>query len=95
MVFGPMADLSDGLLELVLHQELSRTEFLRVFPKVFKGGHMSHPKVLHRSFRTLTINPGPEVLFLMDGEVLQPGVLKIEVVPAALDVVVPAISKKN
>lgn len=90
MLVAPTADLGDGLLDLILVRELSRTEFLRTFPRVFKGTHLSHPKVIHRTFRVLTIESDPPVPYLLDGELLGPGPLRIEVVPSALEVIVPA-----
>jgi diacylglycerol kinase (ATP) len=88
MMFAPMAEMTDGVLDLVLVEELSLAQFLWTFPRVYSGKHMSHPKVKHRPFRTLEIESDPPVLFLMDGEVLAPGPLRIEVLPSALDVIV-------
>src|SRR4029078_9829975 len=45
MQIAPGADLCDGLLELVIVRAISKLQLLRVFPKVFKGEHVSHPAV--------------------------------------------------
>ena len=41
----PGAVLDDGLLDVLVLHEISTAEFLRVFPKVFKGTHVGHPQV--------------------------------------------------
>jgi diacylglycerol kinase (ATP) len=88
MQIAPMAELDDGLLDLIVVGELGRFEFLRSFPMLLKGTHLAHAKVSHRRFRRLEIESDPPVATLVDGELLPPGRLLIEVVPSALDVVV-------
>ncbi len=41
----PDAKLQDGLFDVMILHPISKFEFLRVFPKVFKGTHITHPKV--------------------------------------------------
>jgi diacylglycerol kinase (ATP) len=88
MQIAPTADLTDGWLDLVLVGELGRVEFLWSFPRLLKGTHLSHPKVSHRLFRHLEVLSDPPVPILVDGELLRPGPLTVEVVPSALNVVV-------
>ena len=46
MKVAPGALIDDGLLHVtVLRQGSARSEFLRVFPKVYKGTHVDHPAV--------------------------------------------------
>ncbi|MFM9142137.1 MAG: diacylglycerol/lipid kinase family protein [Actinomycetota bacterium] len=45
MLVTPDADLHDNLLDLMVLAPVSKPEFLRVFPKVYRGAHISHPKV--------------------------------------------------
>jgi diacylglycerol kinase (ATP) len=89
MLVAPTAEIEDGLLDLVVVKDLSRLEFLRAFPRVFKGSHLSHPKVLHRRFKVLEIVPDALAPYLSDGEMLPTGNLHVEVVPHALTVVIP------
>jgi diacylglycerol kinase (ATP) len=90
MQIAPTAELSDGYLDLIIVGELGKLEFLWSFPRLLRGTHLSHPKVSHRRFRHLEILSDPPVPILVDGELLRPGPLTVEVVPAALDVVVAA-----
>jgi diacylglycerol kinase (ATP) len=41
----PDAKLDDGLLDVVVVQPLSRIAFLRIFPRVFRGTHVTDPRV--------------------------------------------------
>ncbi|MDH6448710.1 diacylglycerol kinase (ATP) [Streptomyces sp. SAI-119] len=41
----PGADLTDGLFDLTVVGDCSRTTLLRVFPSVYRGTHVDHPKV--------------------------------------------------
>ncbi len=45
MTVLPDASLVDGMLDLCIVQALSKSAFLRAFPKVFMGRHTTHPKV--------------------------------------------------
>lgn len=41
----PTADLTDGLLDLVILHPVSKIEFLKVFPTVYQGTHIEHSAV--------------------------------------------------
>ena len=45
MRVAPDASYHDGLLDVVILHRVSRTEFVRVFPRVFKGTHVRNPAV--------------------------------------------------
>ena len=48
----PDADVTDGLFDVMIVHALSIPAFLRVFPKVFSGTHITHPAVeIHRAAR--------------------------------------------
>lgn len=89
MRIAPTAELQDGKLDLVVVGALGRAEFLRNIPKVFKGEHLAHPKVMHRCFEKLWLSSEPPTPFLVDGELLPEGPVTVEVVPKALRVVTP------
>lgn len=95
MKIAPGASLDDGLLDLVIVKEVSRRQFLRVFPKVYRGTHLSHPavKVVRTAHARLSIDP--ETSIYGDGEVLQSlhlEPIEIGVEPRALRVVAPPAS---
>ena len=41
----PDADLQDGLLDIMILHPVSKMEFIKVFPTVYKGAHIEHPQV--------------------------------------------------
>jgi diacylglycerol kinase (ATP) len=83
----PGADVADGLFDVLVLNEISIPEFLRVFPKVYSGRHVGHPAVeIHRSSRVRLEARG--IQSQADGEVFAPLPLEVDNVRAALDVIV-------
>jgi diacylglycerol kinase (ATP) len=89
MRITPKASLDDGLLDLCLVKPVSRLTLLRVFPKVFKGGHLDHPAVAYAQTRSVTMESKEPAELFADGEFIQSLPATIETLPSALDVVVP------
>jgi diacylglycerol kinase (ATP) len=85
MKVTPDAVLDDGLLDLFIVSRLSRTGLLKVFPKVFSGGHLGHPAVHIRRVRKVELS-ADNVVAYADGERIGPLPLTIEVVPGAVRV---------
>ena len=85
----PDADVTDGLLDVMIVNALSIPAFLRVFPKVYSGTHVTHPAVhMLRGARIRLEATG--IQSQADGEPFARLPVDAEVVPGALDVVVPA-----
>jgi diacylglycerol kinase (ATP) len=62
----PDAALDDGLFDVMVLGEVSRTELLKVFPKVYSGRHVGHPAVsFYRCREIEIIGPGSS---FADGE---------------------------
>ncbi len=81
----PDADFEDGLLDVLLLHRLPLHEFLRVFPKVFTGAHVSHPAVEIVRARTVGLE-ATGIVSYADGERFAPLPLTLEAVPGALTV---------
>jgi len=45
MQIVPHAEINDGFFDLLILHKISRAELIKVFPKVFKGLHVTHPAV--------------------------------------------------
>jgi diacylglycerol kinase (ATP) len=84
----PDAQFDDGLLDVLLLHEISTVEFLKVFPKVFKGTHVGHPAVEVIRGREVTLEADGIVAYA-DGERFSPLPLTLETVPAAVTVLAP------
>lgn len=87
MKITPDAVLDDGLLDVMVVQPLGRLAFLRIFPRVFKGEHASHPKVRIERARRVRIEAEGVVAY-GDGERISALPIDIELVPGALRVLV-------
>lgn len=84
MKVAPDADLCDGLFDVCLIKDVSRTEFMRAFPGVFKGHHTNHPKVEMIRTPTLHLESQPPLPVLVDGEVLGTTPAHFEILPQAI-----------
>ena len=85
----PNALVDDGLFDVLVVTPLSRTAFLRVFPKVFAGTHLGHPAVTVHRATTVRIE-ADSVAAYADGERVSRLPVDIEMVPGALRVLMPA-----
>jgi diacylglycerol kinase (ATP) len=45
MLVCPNANIMDGLFDVMVLHPISKVEFIKVFPRVFAGTHISHPAV--------------------------------------------------
>jgi diacylglycerol kinase (ATP) len=84
----PDADPADGLLDVCVVGPVSRPEFLRVFPRVYRGTHTGHPAVEVRRAATVTLAAPGDVGYA-DGERMSAFPLTVRCEPGAVRVVVP------
>lgn len=84
----PSARSDDGLVDVLVVLPMSRTSFVRIFPRVYRGTHVDDPHVVVRRARRLRIACDGIVAYA-DGERLGPLPLTCETVPGALRVLVP------
>ena len=85
MLITPEAELDDGLLDVFVVRPMSRLAFLRIFPRVFAGTHVTDPRVSIRRARSIRIEAKGVVAYA-DGERVSRLPLDIEVLPGALRV---------
>jgi len=62
----PGAVMSDGLFDVMVLRPVSKTEFIRVFPKVFSGQHIHHKQV--DIYQTRRISLSANAIAYADGE---------------------------
>ncbi len=87
MMMAPHADATDGELDVIRIAAMGRLAFVRSFPSIFQGAHVERPEVEEARAKTVALDlPGP-VDVMVDGEVLQLALSRLEVVPGALEVV--------
>jgi diacylglycerol kinase (ATP) len=80
--------LDDGQLDVVIINPISKAELLKVYPRLFRGTHVSHPAYEHHRVRQVSV-AAPGIVAYADGERLGPLPLNVECAPAALSVCVP------
>jgi len=88
MLVCPDAEYDDGLLDVLILHKVSVLELLRLLPKVFRGAHLSHPRVELVQGRRVRLE-ARGIITQADGERFEPLPIDVEIVPGALRVVAP------
>jgi diacylglycerol kinase (ATP) len=86
---APDAAPDDGRLDVLLIGDVTKLDFVRTFPKIYRGTHLSHPKIELLGGAVVSVKAPMKLPIVLDGE--QPGTTpaRFEVVPGALRVRVP------
>ncbi|MGX1482231.1 diacylglycerol kinase (ATP) [Streptomyces griseus] len=82
------AVMDDGLLDVTVVGDCSRTTLLKVFPKVYRGTHLGHPAVTVHRVSSISL-AAAGVTAYADGEPLGPLPLDVTCVPGAVRVLAP------
>jgi len=77
----PQAQINDGLFDVIILEPVSKIEFLKVFPRVYSGSHITHPKV--RSLRAAKVTIDADAIAYADGERIGPAPISAECVKGA------------
>ena len=93
---SPYASVTDGIMDANVIYNVSRMDFLKKFPYYAKGTHMELPNIDHIIYagtcRSAKVTPLEGTMRLCtDGEVVDAGEIEFEVVPAAFNLLVPAV----
>ncbi|HLK59599.1 MAG TPA: diacylglycerol kinase family protein [Chthonomonadaceae bacterium] len=91
MRIAPDARLNDGLLDVCIVTTESKWEFLKAFPRVFRGTHVTHPDVILLRGREIRVESDPVLPVLVDGEVLGTTPADFSILPQAITVMTPEI----
>jgi YegS/Rv2252/BmrU family lipid kinase len=85
----PEAEPDDGQLDVLLIGDVTKTDFVRTFPKIYRGKHLTHPKIDVVRGKAVDVDAATPLPVVLDGE--QPGTTPacFELVPGALRVRVP------
>ncbi len=85
---APHARMDDGTFELVWTEPLSRWEIIRLLPSLYRGTHLTHPRVHTRTFQHARFDSVPRAVVEADGEIV--GFTSVEVHPHPLKLPVSA-----
>ena len=70
MRIAPLASLTDGELDLIVVREMPRLRMAAVFPRVYRGSHLSHPAVQYTRVRSVRMRSRSPLTIHGDGEPL-------------------------
>jgi diacylglycerol kinase (ATP) len=89
MMITPDAEPDDELFDVLLIGDVTKTELVRVMPKIYRGTHLPHPKGEVLRGRNVSIEADDPLPIQLDGE--QPGTtpVRFEIAPAAIRLRVP------
>lgn len=88
MQIAPDAMPNDGLLDMVIFSDMSKSELLKIWPMTYEGRHVSHEKVRMLRVKKVDIQCDETILLEADGELLGEGPVSFSVLPSALKVLV-------
>jgi diacylglycerol kinase (ATP) len=88
MKVTPNASIVDGKLDVCLLRAMSKGAFVRAFPRVFRGTHVTHPAVRMARASRVRVEADRRAMVYADGERVGPAPAVFEVVPGALPVIV-------
>ena len=88
MQIAPHASLDDGLLDVVIVGDVTKSELLKIRPALYNGSHIRHAKIREKKTTTITIESDEQLLVEADGNILGEGPASFWMMPSALTVVV-------
>jgi diacylglycerol kinase (ATP) len=90
MKLAPDALPDDGLFDVVLIGDVGKLDFLTTAPKIYKGRHVTHPKVDVLRSKRVEVDAAERLPIEVEGEQVGTTPAVFEVVPGALRLRVPA-----
>ena len=88
MKMAPEAIIDDGLMDLIVVKQNSRSTLLSVFPKLFNGEHISHPACEYLKCRTFSIRSEQNDPLNIDGEIIGCAPVDVELVENGIELLV-------
>jgi YegS/Rv2252/BmrU family lipid kinase len=89
MFTAPYADLADGLLDVLIVGDMSKPDLLRSLPRIYKGTHLTHPKIAMKKAKEIEVKSLDGKMYLQaDGELLGEVPARFRILPSMLNIVV-------
>ena len=88
MEVAPLAKMDDGLFDIIILGNLNKLELISNLPKIYKGTHLSHPKINRYLGKHIKVRSSDKALVELDGE--QPGTIDAEytIIPKGIKVLI-------
>jgi diacylglycerol kinase (ATP) len=87
-MIAPNADPTDGLIEYVRWSPIGRLGLIWTLPRLFTGSHITHRKAFRAATKRIDFELSGPVNVMVDGESVRLECQSLEILPAALDVIV-------
>ena len=87
MFVAPDADPGDGLLDVMIINDINKPDLLWSLPRVYRGTHLTHPKVTVERAREIEITTKEPMSLQADGELLGEAPANFRILPSALKIV--------
>jgi diacylglycerol kinase (ATP) len=88
MHIAPHAALDDGLFDVVIIGDTSKLEVIANVPRIYRGTHLSHPKVDEYRAREVQVQAQERMFLQADGELIGEAPATFQIIPQALHVLV-------
>ncbi len=86
---APQAVIDDGMLDVVLLEDLSFMGVMKLLPRLMGSGELRTSRVKRWRAQQVRMSTARPCLFHGDGEILGPTPVEIEVIPKAVRVLAP------
>jgi len=88
MFIAPGAAFDDGLFDVVILGNLNKLEVVVNLPRIYKGTHLTHPKVSHFCAREVHVEARERMFLQAEGELVGEAPATFQMIPQALQVLV-------
>jgi len=88
MKMAPLAEINDGLIDLLIVRKAGRMKLLSLFSKIFKGGHVGDPVVVYHQAKEFSIVPLENHTLNIDGEIIGNTPIHVKMLPGEIDVLI-------
>jgi diacylglycerol kinase family enzyme len=85
MWVGPKAAADDGIFDVVILKDLGKAEFLLNVPRVYKGTHLTHPKVESLRAKEIRVEARQRMFIQAEGELVGEAPASFRMIPGALN----------
>lgn len=88
MLAAPDASIDDGYLDVMIVGDLSKPDLLWSLPRIYRGTHLTHPKVTMKRAKEIEIRSAQPMQLQADGELLGQVPARFRILPSVLKVVI-------
>ena len=89
MKVAPEAILDDGLIDILLLKQASRSKLVGLFSRIFSGEHVNSPLIEYLKVKSFSITPEEDTVLNIDGQVSGTTPVKVSVLPKVIEVFFP------